>query len=172
MTHTQTVGRTAGSHPFTAAVAARDIEALVDSLAPDVVVHSAITGIPFHGRDVITDLYSSLFEALDDFRVTEEFREGDTHAFFWEAHIGGRYVAGADRLRTDPAGRVREVTIVGRPLTGLSTFVTDIGFQFARRRRGLRIARILRLTALPLAPMFSLLERIGAWIARGKSPRA
>jgi hypothetical protein len=156
-----------GADVFTAALAARDIDALGGSLAEHVVAHSAITGIPFQGRETVVDLYSSLFDALVDMRVTDSFREGDTHVFFWEAHIGNRYVEGADRLRVDAAGKVAEITILGRPLTGLSAFVTDIGFHFARRRRGNRVAALLRLAALPLAPMFSLLERIGAWIARG-----
>jgi ketosteroid isomerase-like protein len=168
---TQTTGIAAGSHPFTAALAARDIDALIESLAPDPVAHSAITGIPFRGQEIVADLYRSLFDALDDLRMTDEFHEGDTHAFFWEGHIGGRYVAGADRLRIDAEGKVREVTIVGRPLTGLSAFVTDIGFHLARRRRGIVVARILRLVARPLAPMFWVLERVGAWVARGSGPR-
>ena len=64
---------------------------------------------------------------------------------------------------------MREITIVGRPLTGLSAFITGIGFHLARRRRGILVARFLRLAARPLAPMFSLLERMGAWVARGRS---
>jgi hypothetical protein len=157
----------AGSHPFAAAIAARDIDALLETLAPDAVAHSAITAIPFQGRDLLADLYRSLFDALDDLRVTDEFGDAETHVFFWEGHIGGRFVAGTDRLRLDANGKVREVTIIGRPLTGLSAFVSDIGYHFARRRRGPVVARILKLAALPLAPMFSVLERIGAWIARG-----
>jgi hypothetical protein len=31
------------------------------------------------------------------------------------------------------------------------------------------VARILRVAALPLAPMFALLERIVAWLARGRA---
>ena len=154
-------------HPFTTALANRDIDALVDALAPDAVLYSAITSTPFEGHDVIRDTYSSLFEAFQELRVTDQFRNGDTEAFFWEGRIDGRYVAGADRIMLDAAGKVREVTIVGRPLTGLATFITGIGFHFARRRRGPVVARVLRITALPLAPMFSLVDRLVAWLIRG-----
>jgi hypothetical protein len=133
------------------------------------VLHSAVTGVPFEGREIVADLYRSVFDAFDDLRVTGEFSNGDAHVFLWEGRIGGRYVAGADRLRHDADGKVREVTILGRPLTGLAAFVSDIGFHFARRRRGILVARILRVAALPLAPMFSLLERIVAWLARGRA---
>ena len=138
-----------------------DIDALVGTLAPDAVLHSAITNTPFEGREVIADVYRSLFEAFEDLRVTDRFQDGDTYAFFWEGRIDGRFVAGADGSAS-MSGQVREITIVGRPLTGLAGFITGLGFHFARRRRGPVVARILRVTALPLAPMFSLVDRIVA----------
>jgi ketosteroid isomerase-like protein len=166
MTATEPAAATA-SHPFAAALAARDIDALVAALAPDAVLHSAITNTPFEGREVLADLYSSLFEAFEELRVTDEFHNGDTHVFFWEGRMDGRYVAGADRLRLDDDGKVRDITIVGRPLTGLATFLTGLGFHFARRRRGRVVARLLRVTALPLAPMFSLVDAIVRWLVSG-----
>ncbi len=155
-------------HAFTAALAARDIDALVDALAPDAVLYSAVTAAPFEGRDVLADLYASLFESFEHLSVVDEFQSGSTHAFFWEGRIDGRYVAGADRLRVDEEGRVREITVVGRPLSGLSTFLTGIGSRFARRRRGPFVGALLRLSALPLAPLFSLLDPVTRWLLRGR----
>ena len=109
-----------------------------------------------------------MLESFEEVRIVDEFRSGDTHAFFWEGRMEGRYVAGADRLRLDPDGKVREITVVGRPLSGLSGFLTGIGFRFARRRRGPLVARLLRLTSLPLGPLFSLLDPVSRWIVRGK----
>ena len=165
---TTTAPDTTGHHAFTAALAARDIDALVGTLAPDAVLHSAITSTPFEGREVVADVYRSVFEAFEDLHVTDQFQGGNTHAFFWEGRIDGRFVAGADRFRVDDAGQVREITIVGRPLTGLAGFITGLGFHFARRRRGPVVARILRVAALPLAPMFSVVDRLVAWLIRGK----
>jgi hypothetical protein len=156
-------------HPFTAALADRDIDALVEALAPNAVLHSAITNTPFEGREVLRDVYSSLFDAFEDLRVTERFRDGDTEVFFWEGRMDGRYVAGADRVKLDAGGNVYDITIVGRPLTGLASFITGLGFHFARRRRGPLVARILRATALPLAPMFSFVDRLVGWLIRGGS---
>lgn len=167
MTQTQPADTSPGYHAFTAAVAGRDLDALVASLAPDVVLHSAVMSTPFEGREVLSDLYASLFESFEELRVTDEFQSGDTHAFFWEGRIDGRYVAGADRIRIGPDGKVHDITIVGRPMTGLTTFVTGIGFRFARRRRGPIVARVLRLSAMPLAPLFSLFEPVTRWLMRG-----
>jgi hypothetical protein len=160
-------GTEAGTHPFVAAVASQDLDALVATLAPDAALHSAVVGAPFEGREVLADIYASLFESLEELRVMDEFRNDDTTVFFWEGRIEGRFVAGADRVRVNQDGSVREITIVGRPLSGLAGFVSGIGYHFARRRRGPVVARILRLAALPLGPLFASLDVVTRWLARG-----
>ena len=154
------------SHPFASAIAGKDIDGLVASLAPDVVVHSAVTAAPFRGKSTVADLYAAVLESFEEVRVVDEFRTGDTVAFFWEGRIDGRFVAGADRARLDADGQVIEITIVGRPLSGLATFISGIGYRFALRRRGRVVATVLRVTALPLAPLFSLLDPVSRWLAR------
>ena len=154
------------SHAFPAAVVARDAAALIDTLAPDVTLHSAVTKVPFQGRDVVGDTYRSVIESFDELRIVEEFEGGGTIAFFWEGRMGGRFVAGADRVRLDADGKVREITVTGRPLSGLATFLSEIGFRLARRRRGGLAARLLRMTSLPLPSMLSAVDPLARWIVR------
>ena len=154
------------SHPFTAAIAASDPGALIETLAPRVVLHSAVTSAPFEGREVVADTYRSVLEAFEEIRIVDEFESGDTHAFFWEGRMGGRFVSGADRIRLDADGRVREITVVGRPMSGVATFLTEIGPRLARRRRGGLVASLLRLTSLPLPPLLSALDPVSRWILR------
>ncbi len=154
------------SHPFTAAIAAGDVDGLIDTLTPDVVLYSAVTGTPFVGREVVADTYRSVLESFEELRVVDEFENGDTHAFFWEGHMEGRYVACADRLRLNPDGKVREVTVLGRPMSGVATFLTGIGPRLARRRRGSVVAKLLRVVGLPLPPLLALLDPVSRWILR------
>jgi ketosteroid isomerase-like protein len=170
MTTTQQDQAARPSHPFPAAIATRDHAALVDTLASDVVLHAAVTAAPFEGRETVADVYASVIDSFEEVEVVDEFASGDTHAFFWRGRIEGRFVEGADRLRLDSEGRVREITVVGRPLSGLATFLTGIGSRFARRRRGEFVATILRVTALPLGPLFSLLDPLTRWLARPTTP--
>jgi hypothetical protein len=156
------------THAFPAAIAARDAGALIDTLAPDVVLHSAVTRVPFEGRDLVADTYRSVLESFEELRIVDEFESGDTHAFFWEGRMGGRPVWGADRIRLDAEGRVREITVVGRPMSGVATFLTEIGFRLARRRRGGLVARLLRITSLPLPPLLSMLDPVSRWILRAR----
>ena len=154
------------THAFPAAIAAGDANALIDTLAPDVVLYSAVTGTPFEGRDVVADTYRSVLESFEELRIVDEFEDGDTHAFFWEGRMEGRFVAGADRIRLNPDGKVREITVLGRPLSGVATFLTGIGPRLARRRRGGVAATLLRVTALPLPPLLALLDPVSRWILR------
>jgi hypothetical protein len=154
------------THAFPAAIAARDAGALIETLAPDVVLHTAVTRFPFEGRDLVADTYRSVLESFEEIRIVDEFESGDTHAFFWEGRIAGRPVAGADRIRLDEGGRVREITVVGRPMSGVATFLTEIGFRLARRRRGGLVARLLRITSLPLPPLLAMLDPVSRWILR------
>jgi SnoaL-like domain len=154
------------SHAFTAALVARDADALSETLARDVVLHSAVTLSPFEGAELVTDTYRSVFEAFEELRVVDEFESGDTHAFFWEGRLGGRYVSGADRIRVDSDGRVREITIVGRPMSGVASFLTEIGPRVARRRRGKLAATLLRISARPLPVMLALLDPVSRRMLR------
>ena len=154
------------THAFPAAIAARDVNGLIDTLAPDVVLYSAVTGTPFEGREVVADTYRSVLESFEELRIVDEFDNGDTHAFFWEGRMEGRFVAGADRIRLNPDGTVREITVLGRPLSGVATFLTGIGPRLARRRRGGMVATLLRVTALPLPPLLGLLDPVTRWILR------
>jgi SnoaL-like domain len=154
------------SHAFVSAIAARDPEALVATLADDVVLYSAVTLTPFRGRDVVADTYHSVLESFQELRVTDELDNGDTHVFYWEGRMGGRPVTGADRIRVDGEGRVREITVLARPMSGVATFVTEIGFRLTRRRRGGLVAWLLRLTAFPLPPLLSLLDPVTRRVLR------
>jgi SnoaL-like protein len=156
------------THAFPAAIAARDVDGLIDTLAPDVVLYSAVTGTPFEGREVVADTYRSVLESFEELRIVDEFDGGDTHAFFWEGRMEGRFVAGADRIRLNPDGTVREITVLGRPLSGVATFLTGIGPRLARRRRGGLVATLLRVTALPLPPLLGLLDPVTRWILRSR----
>jgi hypothetical protein len=153
-------------HPFAAAMQARDHAAVVETFLPHVVLHSAVATAPFEGRETVGDVYVSVIDSFEELEIVDEFWEGDTYVFFWRGRIEGRFVEGADRLRLDEAGRVREITVLGRPLSGLSTFLTAIGSRFARARRGPAVARALRWSALPLPPMFSALDPVTRWLAR------
>jgi hypothetical protein len=63
-------------HPFAAAMEARDHKALVDTLAPDVVLHSAVTRTTFDGRETVGEVYAAVIDSFEEIEVVDEFSSG------------------------------------------------------------------------------------------------
>ncbi len=166
MTTATETRETTPSHPFAAAIKGRDQTALVETLASDVVLHSAVTLETFKGRETVGKVYASVIDSFEQLEIVDEFSDGDAYVFFWRGRIEGRFVDGADRFRMDRSGRVREITVFARPLSGVSTFLTAIGGRFARGRRGPAVGTALTLTARPLPPLFSGLDPITRWLSK------
>jgi hypothetical protein len=108
------------SHPFRTAVEARDRAAMLDALAPDVVLHSPITFKPFEGREAVGVVLGVVFGVFEDFRYTDELAGvggSDVHGLVFRARIGDREVEGIDLLRDDEDGKVSDFTVMVRPLS-------------------------------------------------------
>jgi hypothetical protein len=105
------------AHPFRAAVEARDLDALVATLAEDVVFNSPVVHRPYAGRDVTGVILRAVFEIFEDFRYTGELEGGGWHALRFAARVGDREVEGIDLLREGDDGLVAELTVLVRPLS-------------------------------------------------------
>jgi hypothetical protein len=148
-----------GSHPFLAAFENRDLDAWVDALAADVVVHSPIIRAPIIGREAVAELYGVLFSALGRLDVTDEFAVDDSHAFFWRVDVGGRWVEGADLVRHDEHGKISEITALVRPLADIAVFAAAVGPPLARKRGRVRVP-LLRLLTLPLQAILAVTDMV------------
>ena len=148
-----------GRHPFRAAFETRDLDAWVDALAADVVVHSPIIRTPVTGREAVAELYAVLFSALGRLDLTDEFTFGDSHAFFWRVDVDGRWVEGADLVRHDEHGKISEITALIRPLADIAVFAAAVGPPLARKRGRVRVP-LLRLLTLPLRAMLVVADAL------------
>lgn len=115
------------SHPFRAAVEARDVPALSALLAPDVVFFSPVAFQPFRGRRDVTEVLGHVLEVFEDFAYIDELEGPGTHALVFSARVGGRDVQGLDHLRLDDDGLVREFTVMVRPLSGVIALAEAMG---------------------------------------------
>jgi len=107
------------THPFRAAVEARDLPAMSALLAPNVVFLSPVAFQPFRGRDAVTEVLGNVLEVLEDFAYVDELEGRGSHALIFTATVAGRTVQGLDHLRLDEDGLVSEFTVMVRPLSGL-----------------------------------------------------
>src|SRR4051812_26445061 len=116
------------THPFRAAVEARDIDAALATLSDDVVFHSPAVFHPYEGRETVGALLRLVFETFEDFRYTDELAGADgSHALIFRAKVGDREVEGLDLLRDGADGAIADFTVMIRPLSGLVALAQALG---------------------------------------------
>jgi hypothetical protein len=120
-------------HAFRAAVEARDHEAMVAAMAPDAKLYSPVAHRPFDGREAVSGVFAALLETFEDFEYTDELAEGDTIVLQFRARVGDKRLQGIDWLRLDADGRITELTVMIRPLSGIMA----LGEAMAPRVEGL-----------------------------------
>ncbi len=115
-------------HAFRSAVEAGDLGGMIDLFSADAVLHSPVSFEPFRGKKAIGGLLFVLMEVFEDFRYTDELdAEDGTKALVFRAGVGGRELEGVDLLRFDESGRVEELTVLVRPMSGLRALMEAVG---------------------------------------------
>jgi hypothetical protein len=114
---------------YRAAVERRDLAAVGELLAAQVVFHSPVTFHPFLGRDTVTRLLAEVIEVFEDFRFTDELAMDGAHALIFRANVAGteREIEGIDLLRFDEQGLIADFTVMLRPLSALVPFAQAMG---------------------------------------------
>jgi ketosteroid isomerase-like protein len=161
---TPTQERSATSHPLRQAVEARDIEAVVDSLAPDVVLHSPLISEHFEGREDVGFLFRTLADEYlfrDDFQYTAELAEGNTVVLAFRGTLRGTEVEGVDLMRVNPDGKISEITVFLRPLPGTTAVAKFLSSRIAGRDNRLK-GVMAGLGTRPLSGLARLFDAIGS----------
>jgi hypothetical protein len=113
---------TLGAKRFRAAIERRDLDAVAELLAPDIVFHSPVTFHPFTGRETVARLLGEVAQVFEDFRYTDELAVAGARALVFRASLGEREIEGVDLLRFDGDGLIADFTVLLRPLSGLVPF--------------------------------------------------
>jgi hypothetical protein len=116
---------------FRAAIEAGDHAAMVAAFAPDAVLNSPVSFKPFEGREAISQLLAILLETFEDFRYTDEFEGEGKAALVFRARVGDRELEGLDLFRFDAEGRIVELTVMVRPLSGVIALAEAVGPKLA-----------------------------------------
>jgi hypothetical protein len=113
----------------TATVERRDLAAVGELLAAEIVFHSPVTFHPFIGRDTVRRLLSEVIQVFTDFRFTDELDVDGAHALIFRAGVLGtdREIEGIDLLRFDEDGLIADFTVMLRPLSALVPFAQAMG---------------------------------------------
>ncbi|MCG8967821.1 MULTISPECIES: nuclear transport factor 2 family protein [Streptomyces] len=119
---------------FRAAIEAHDMDAVAALLAEDVVFTSPVVFKPYHGKAITTAILRAVERVFEDFRYERVIGEADgrDHALIFSARVGDREISGCDFLHLDEAGRIDELTVMVRPLSGAQALQAAMAAQFER----------------------------------------
>ncbi|MFV2173944.1 nuclear transport factor 2 family protein [Actinomadura sp. LOL_016] len=127
-------------HEFRKAVEAGDVDAAIALLADDVVFVSPVAHKPYAGRAITAAIIRGVFRVFEDFRYLSEFdgADGREHALLFKTRVGDREIDGCDFLRVDEHGKIVELMVMVRPLSGANALAEAMGAQFDRIEREAR----------------------------------
>ncbi|HTW41032.1 MAG TPA: nuclear transport factor 2 family protein [Solirubrobacteraceae bacterium] len=125
-------------HPFRAAVEAQDLDGLLALLADDVEFRSPIVFKPYRGRAAVGTLLAAVARVFEDFAYIREIGAQDApdHALVFRARVGEKQIEGCDFLHLDEHGRVDELVVMVRPLSGAHALAEAMQAQLALAGRG------------------------------------
>ena len=108
------------SDRFRAAAESKDFSAIDELFAEDVAFRSPVVFKPYEGRDAVAMLLGAVVQVFEDFRYTDQVETGDAAALAFSARVGDRELDGIDFLHFDSDGRVNEMAVYVRPMSGVT----------------------------------------------------
>ncbi|GAB2462968.1 nuclear transport factor 2 family protein [Streptomyces incanus] len=117
---------------FREAVEAHDMGAAEALLAEDVVFSSPVVFKPYTGRPVTAAILHAVAEVFEDFRYVREVNDanGHDHVLAFTARVGDREVEGCDIIHVDDDGRIGQLTVMIRPLSGAQALQAAMSAKF------------------------------------------
>jgi hypothetical protein len=107
------------SDRFRAAAEAKDFSSVKDLFADDVTFRSPVVFAPYEGAEALVPILGAVVEVFEDFHYVDQVEAGDTAVLVFNARIGDRELDGVDILRFDDEGRISEMMVMVRPMSGM-----------------------------------------------------
>jgi SnoaL-like domain len=107
------------SDAFRKAAEAKDFSAVDELFTEDVVFRSPVVYKPYEGRDALRMVLGAVVQVFEDFRYVEQVEDGSTAFLWFHARAGDRELDGVDILRFAEDGRIQELTVMVRPMSGM-----------------------------------------------------
>jgi SnoaL-like domain len=149
-----------------------DANAAGHLLAAGIEVISPLTEqFRFRGPEQVAAMLAAAFETISDIRFHTQVGADETWALFYHARVGRQLVEEAQLLRLDTSGRIRELTLFGRPLPALTAVMSDIGPRLLRGQRRPALARLVGALTAPVAVLTRVGERRIVPLADPSRPR-
>jgi hypothetical protein len=107
------------SDRFRAAAESKDFSAIDDLFTADVSFRSPVVFKQYEGRDAVAMLLGAVSQVFEDFRYTDQVETGATATLMFSARVGDRELDGIDLLHFDDEGRINDMAVYVRPMSGV-----------------------------------------------------
>lgn len=152
---------------FRDAAERRDLEAILATLTPDVVIRSPVSArLAFAGIEQARELFGVVFGALGEFAYTDEFGDAETRILVYRGRLAGEEIEEVQLLRLAADGRIRELSFFIRPLPGLAGVAAGLAPGLARRRHGVLLSLLMRISGAALKLLVLIGDRLGSRLLR------
>lgn len=105
----------------------KDVEGGRALFREDVVFRSPFVHKPYEGIDATAFLLGQVVQVFEDFHYVAQVETDDVAVLQFEAKVDDRELQGVDILRFDADGRIAEMTVMVRPMTGLQQLGEEMG---------------------------------------------
>lgn len=114
------------SDGFRAAAEAEDFSKTDELFAESVVFRSPVVFKPYEGREALATLLGAVVQVFEDFRYVDQVETGDTAVLVFKARVGDKELDGVDILRFADDGRIVELMVMVRPMSGMNALAEEM----------------------------------------------
>ena len=107
------------SDRFRAAAESKDFSAIDELFTEDVSFRSPVVFKQYEGRDAVAMLLGAVSQVFEDFRYTGQTETDGTATLMFSAKVGDRELEGIDLLHFDDEGRINDMAVYVRPMSGI-----------------------------------------------------
>ena len=112
------------------AVETKNLEAVDELLAEDVVFRSPVAFKPYPGKHITSAILHQVVEVFSDFRYVRELRDGENEVLVFEAKVGDLAITGADFVVYDDAGKITDFMVMVRPLKAAQQLADEMAARY------------------------------------------
>ena len=105
----------------------RDLEALSDILAEDIVFRSPFIWKPYQGRMAAFVILSTVIDVFQDFTYHRELTVGDIWALEFSANLDALSLKGIDLIQFNEQNQIQEFEVFIRPANALNALGEEMG---------------------------------------------
>jgi hypothetical protein len=114
----------------------RDLQALGELLAEDIIFHSPFLWKPHAGRMAAFVILSTVIEVFQDFRYHRQLTVGQDWALEFSARVGDLSLKGIDLIRFNDQAKIQEFEVFIRPANGLQALGEEMKKRLAQKGFG------------------------------------